>query len=130
MPSLSLPQHSRLGWRCLAWSCVALGAAGTLLPLLPTTPFVLLAAWAAPKGSPRLAAWLQEHRHFGPMLEAWRQHRAIPRRAKWLAVIMLIASWGLLWWLQTAATVLVVLALLFTLVAGYLLSRPSMPGEN
>ncbi len=123
-------EYTRLSWRCLAWSCLVLGAVGTLLPLLPTTPFVLLAAWAAPKGSPRLADWLQRHRHFGPLLEAWSRHRAIPRRAKWLAVLMLTASWALLWWLQTAPLVLAVLALLFTLVAGYLLSRPSLPGEG
>ena len=76
---------SRLVYRCLALACIGLGAIGAVLPLLPTTPFLLVAAWAAPKGSPRLAAWLWEHPYLSPPLVAWRDQRAVPRRAKWLA---------------------------------------------
>ena len=112
------------GWRCLAWSCLGLGTVGAFLPLLPTTPFILLAAWAAPKGSEKLDHWLHHHPHFGPLLLAWKQERALPRRAKWLAVTMLAVSWALLWWLETATGVLLFLALLFCAVAGYLLTRP------
>lgn len=115
----------RLGWLTLAWSCVGLGAAGTILPLLPTTPFVLVAAWAAPKGSPRLALWLDTHPRLGPVLHAWHDHRAVPRRAKWAAAVTLVFSWALLWWLNTATGVLIFLAFLFIAVAAFVISRPN-----
>lgn len=118
----------RLPWQCLTWSCVGLGAAGMVLPLLPTTPFLLVAAWSAPKGSPQLGRWLRNHPRFGPPLQAWRTERAIPARAKVVAVLLLMTSWGLLWWLRSAPGVLVFTALLFIAVAGFVLTRPSPRG--
>lgn len=88
---------SRMAWRCLAYGCIGLGTAGLVVPLLPTTPFLLVAAWAAPKGSPRLARWLWEHPRLGPTLHAWQSQRAVPRRAKRLAAGLLVLSWLVLW---------------------------------
>ncbi len=115
----------QFAWRCLAWSAVGFGVAGVFLPLLPTTPFILLAAWAAPKGSKRLERWLHQHPHFGPLLLDWRHERALPRSAKCLAFTMLALSWALLWWLKTRVEVLLILALLFSAVATYLATRPT-----
>jgi uncharacterized membrane protein YbaN (DUF454 family) len=66
-----------------------LGIAGIFLPLLPTTPFVLLAAACFSRGSTRCEAWLLVHPRFGPMVRDWRQHRAVPLRAKQLALVMM-----------------------------------------
>ncbi|HET7732161.1 MAG TPA: YbaN family protein [Usitatibacter sp.] len=77
----------------LAWACIVLAAAGVVLPILPTTPFLLVAAWAAPRASPRLDAWLTGHPRFGPVLRAWREERAVPTRAKRIAWALLLASW-------------------------------------
>lgn len=115
----------RAGYRLLAYVCVGLALAGVVLPLLPTTPFVLLAAWAASKGSPAFAQWLENHGTFGPIIDNWRTRRAIPVRAKWLACGMLAFSWSMLALLGTATWLLAGLAVFFTALAGYLVSRPS-----
>lgn len=65
---------------------VALGAIGVVLPGLPTTPFLLLAAGCFAKSSPRLYGWLLRNRIFGPLIESWQTHRAIPRRIKHVAL--------------------------------------------
>ncbi|MGD8175468.1 YbaN family protein [Marinimicrobium sp. ARAG 43.8] len=130
-PRLRFLTHLRhLPWQCLTWGCIGLGAAGTVLPLLPTTPFLLIAAWAAPKGSPRLGRWLHNHPHFGPTLHAWRTERAVPKRAKAIALALLISSWLTLWLWQSAPGVLIFTAILFLAVASFLLTRPSPRGVH
>jgi uncharacterized membrane protein YbaN (DUF454 family) len=79
----------RVLWVILAWTALALAALGVVLPGLPTTPFVLVAAWAAAKGSRSLHAWLLAHRLFGPMIRDWQAHGAVSRRAKRSAVGMM-----------------------------------------
>jgi len=115
---------TRLSWACLAWGCIGLGTAGVVLPLLPTTPFILVAAWAAPKASPRLNHWLDHHPVFGPNLHAWRTQRAVPRKAKVIAILLLLSSWWLLFFLGTNKVVLGALAILFSGVTLFLLTRP------
>ncbi|AMD00749.1 YbaN family protein [Halomonas chromatireducens] len=115
---------SRFAWRSLAYGCIGLGAAGIVVPLLPTTPFLLVAAWAAPKGSPRLARWLWQHPRIGPTLTAWQEQRAIPRRAKRLAVVLLAFSWLVLLLGSAPPMVLALTALMFCCVATFVLTRP------
>lgn len=81
-------------WRRLAWAsggvmALLLGIVGIFLPLLPTTPFVLLAAFCFTRGSTRCERWLLAHPRFGPMVRDWREHRAVPLRAKQLATVMM-----------------------------------------
>lgn len=76
----------RLFWFGFGLAATGLGIAGIVLPLLPATPFFLLAAFAFARSSPRLHAWLTGHRRFGPMIADWQRHRAIGRRAKIAAV--------------------------------------------
>ena len=62
-----------------------LSVLGAVLPLLPTVPFVLLAAWCFSKSHPKLEAWLLAHPHMGPLIRNWRERRVVPLRAKQLA---------------------------------------------
>ncbi len=72
----------RAGWLVLGLFFVALGIIGAILPLMPTTIFLILAAGCFARSSPRLEAWLLDHPRFGPTLRAWRSDGAIPGRAK------------------------------------------------
>lgn len=83
------PTWQRLLWLLAGGISLLLGLAGIFLPLLPTTPFVLLAAACFSRGSTRCEAWLLGHPRFGPMVRDWRQHRAVPLRAKQLALVMM-----------------------------------------
>lgn len=68
--------------RILGSLCVALGAIGVMLPLLPTTPILLLAAACFARSSNRLHGWLLKNPTFGPLIDDWEKHRCIPRAAK------------------------------------------------
>ncbi|WP_329574428.1 YbaN family protein [Kingella kingae] len=69
-----------------------LGIIGIVLPVLPTTPFILLTAACWARASPRFHRWLHQHRYFGPMVQNWEERRAVPRRAKYLAWRMMTLS--------------------------------------
>lgn len=74
------------------------GIIGIFLPVLPTTPFVLVAAWCFSRGCARCERWLLEHRRFGPMVHDWRRNRAVPLRAKQLAVVSMVFGSAWAWW--------------------------------
>ncbi|MFO0947195.1 MAG: YbaN family protein [Planctomycetota bacterium] len=74
--------------------CVLLGTAGAFLPLLPTTPFLLLASFFFVRSSPRLHAWLLRNRLFGPFLSDWNQYRGVRRRVKITAASMILLVGG------------------------------------
>lgn len=111
----------------MAAGCVGLGAAGAVLPLVPTTPFLLVAAWAGDRGWPGLARRLEAHPRFGPGLRDWRRHRAIPGRVRALACAMLAISWLILWGLGMSPWWLVVVGTGFVAVAAFVATRPSPP---
>ena len=79
----------RLFWLLIGVVALAAASIGILLPLIPTTPFVLLAAFAFMKSSKRLHDWLLRHRVFGKLIADWRQYGAISRQAKWVSIIPL-----------------------------------------
>ncbi|TDV69890.1 hypothetical protein EC915_102148 [Pseudomonas sp. LP_7_YM] len=102
---------SRILFGILAYVSLAIGIIAIFIPGLPTTEFILLAAWAATKSSPRLSAWLENHRLFGPMLSNWRNGKLIARSAKISATVtMLICAVVMLvvlnhnWWICFAIT--------------------------
>ncbi|MBM3116729.1 YbaN family protein [Jeongeupia naejangsanensis] len=82
-------------WRIAGLLALLLGAIGAVLPLLPTTPFVLLAAFCFARGEPAWHAWLLRHKVFGALIAEWEARGAVPRRAKWAATIMMAVSFGI-----------------------------------
>lgn len=86
----------RYVWAGLGLLFVGLGALGMVLPLLPTTPLLLLALWSFSRSSPRLEHWLYTHRRFGPPLQRWRQHRVVPRSVKFTAYVSMALSLSLM----------------------------------
>lgn len=75
----------RAGLIALGCLMLLLAVIGALLPVMPTTIFLILAAWFFGRSSPRLEAWMLSHPRFGPVLRNWREQGAMPHRAKWLA---------------------------------------------
>lgn len=115
---------ARLLWRALAVLSIALGLVGIVLPGLPTVPFLLLAAWAGSHGWPALEQWLLSHPRFGPPIRRWREHGAVPRRAKWLASLMMTASAAVLLLSSVPLPVQIAVPALMACVAAWLWRRP------
>lgn len=108
---------------------LGLGSLGILVPLLPTTPLVLVAAFAFANSNERLHQWLLDHNVFGPLIHNWRRHRAISRTAKALSVLSMAAILLISWFLDVAMWIIVAQALTLACVAAFILSRPSLPRD-
>ncbi len=101
-----------------------LGIVGVFLPLLPTVPFLLLAAACFARGSERLHVWLMEHPRLGPPIADWHEHGAIRPAAKRAALIAIVLSFTIPLALGAAAWVLGVQAVALTVVTAFILTRP------
>jgi len=83
---------ARIFWLFIGGSSLGLGTLGMFLPLLPTVPFFLLAAFGFSKSSRKIHNWLLNHKVFGPDIQNWNKYRIIRRRAKLMAISAMIAS--------------------------------------
>jgi uncharacterized membrane protein YbaN (DUF454 family) len=118
----------RTTYLLIGHASMAMAFAGIFVPLLPTTPFVLLAAACYSRGSERFHTWLHEHPRFGPMIHSWRKHRALGLRTKIVAVITVVASitWSAI---RLNAPWNVAALLIGAAVLTFLLSRPTAGSE-
>ncbi len=117
----------RAAWLALGGVCVALAMAGALLPLLPTTPFLLLAAFAFARSSPRLHAWIMAHKRFGPLIRDWQEHGAISRRTKQVSVSVMAAMPALSLGLGAPPWTIAVQTAVLSGSAAFILTRPDAP---
>ncbi|MYJ72259.1 MAG: DUF454 domain-containing protein [Rhodospirillaceae bacterium] len=117
----------RAVWFTVGIVALLLAALGAVLPLMPTTVFLLVAAFAFARSSDRWHAWLLSHRVFGPLIADWRDHRAIDRRAKILSAASMAAVFGISLALGAGTLVLAVQAVVLGAAAAFVLSRPSPP---
>ncbi|MCP4186223.1 MAG: DUF454 domain-containing protein [Gammaproteobacteria bacterium] len=76
----------------LGWLSIALGVLGIFLPLLPTTPFILLAAWCFARSSERFHQWLLNHSRLGPIVKAWQSGKGLPRKVRNRTLLVMWAS--------------------------------------
>ncbi len=123
-------QAARGLWLTLGVTTLALGAIGVFVPLLPTTPFVLVSAFAFARSSRRLHDWLLAHRVFGKLIEDWRRYGAIDRQAKLLSVLSMIAVLVISVVLGVPTHAILIQAIVLSASAYFVLSRPSPPDQS
>lgn len=120
----------RLALLAFAWLNVALGLIGAVVPAMPATIFLLIALWAFSKSSRRFHRWLYDHPRWGRGLRAWHEHRAIPPRAKALALATMATSLTVTaLWLSEGWMLPALLAALMVPLAAFILTRPGGPHE-
>lgn len=117
----------RAFWLMVGLVSVAGGVAGIILPLVPTTPFLLLAAFAFARSSPAWHTWLTTHPRLGPPIADWNNHRAISRRAKVWSMIAMVATLGLSVITDVRPMLLAVQAVVLVVVGTFILTRPDRP---
>ncbi|MDK3017861.1 YbaN family protein [Pseudodonghicola flavimaris] len=115
----------RFLWAGLGLISVGLGIVGIFLPLLPTVPFMLLAAFLFSRSSPRLHNWILSHKTFGPLIEDWNRSGAIRPRAKRLATLSIVAVFLVSVVLGVRPLILLIQAAVLGAVLIFLWTRPS-----
>lgn len=125
-----LPAMSRALFLSTGFLLLGLAFLGALLPVMPSTIFVILAAACFARSSPRFEQWLVEHPRFGPSLVAWREHGAILPQAKALALAGMALGYVLfLWSAGPGPWLAAAVALFFVASACYVVTRPSGPRD-
>lgn len=119
-----------LAWRTIAIIALLLGIIGLLLPIMPTVPFLLVAAWAGGKGWPVLEQKLLSHPTYGPQIIAWRKYGVVKRRPKVIASVMMAGSSVMLAWSPAPLAVKLIVIGIMATVAVWLWLRPeAAPAE-
>lgn len=116
---------TRILWLTLGTGAISLAVLGIFLPLLPTTPFLLVAAFAFARSSQQLHSWLLNHPRLGPPILDWNREGAISPRAKAAAVLAIAATFAVSLVLDVGPVVLGIQALVLSAVSAFILSRPS-----
>jgi periplasmic protein TonB len=124
--------HAPLRWGYTLLGClmVVLGIIGAMLPVMPTTIFLLMALACFSKSSPKFEQWLLQHPRFGASLRAWRANRVVPKRAKISACLGMILGLIILAFTPAPWWVVVGVAICELMVAIYLIRRPSSVEEG
>ena len=120
----------RLLWMIGGSISLGVGIIGIILPLLPTTPFLILAAFCYARSSRRLYDWLIHHRIFGPFIEDWRRHGAIRRPAKILATLSMAGVLVISLLLHIATPIILIQAAILSAVLAFIWTRPDGPEDH
>ena len=120
-------KRAQYGYLLIAYAATLFAIAGVFLPLLPATPFLLVAVWAAPKGSRRVHDWIYDQPQFARLINDWHEQGAVPPGAKWLATGMMAVSLATLIWAESHWALVFAMSLFFLGIGGFLWTRPN-PG--
>jgi uncharacterized protein len=114
----------RIFWLGFGWICVGLGAIGAVLPLLPTVPFLLLAAFCFARSSEKVHRWLVEHPKLGPPIADWQSSGSIRRKVKWMATASIIVSFAIPALMGVRPMVLAIQVVALICVSVFIWTRP------
>lgn len=103
---------------------LSVGVIGIVLPLLPTTPFLILAAFCYARSSKRMHDWLLDHRLFGTLIEDWNRHGAIRRSAKILATLSIAVIFAISFLLRVTTPIILIQAAILSAVLVFIWTRP------
>ena len=124
-------QPIRFGLLAAGWSSLGLGIIGIFLPLLPTTPFVLLSAYCFSKSSPRLHHWLTQQPTLGPMIQNWERYGSISKGAKVTATVLMVGLFFVSFLILQIGILLKGLLLFIAVgVLSYIWTRPSLTSQK
>lgn len=112
-------------WLGIGWLSVGLGGVGLALPVMPTVPFLLVAAWAFSRSSPELRERIRNHPRYGATVRAWQERGVVSWVAKAWAIVAMSAGIGLALWLGLDQRIVLAQAVICCAAAIYLLTRPS-----
>ena len=112
-------------WLVLGFISIATGFVGIFLPVLPTTPLMILAAFCFSKSSPRFEAMLLNHKTFGPVILDWREKGAIAPNIKLVAIGTMVAVFVLSLVLEVKVSVLVIQFVCLSAAAAFIVTRPN-----
>jgi hypothetical protein len=118
---------ARYLWLALGFAATGCGIVGAALPLIPTTPFLLLAAFCFARSSPRFHGWLIGHKRFGPLIRNWQRHGSIDPASKRLSIVVMGAAFAASWLAGLPGWLLALQALALAGSAAFILTRPSGP---
>lgn len=115
-------RHTLFAAGCLF---LVIGAIGMVVPMLPGTVFLILAAWCFARTSPRFEAWLLNHRWLGPSVRRWQETGAIPPVVKLFALMSFVGTFTGSWYFGAPEAVLIGLGIVFLALAVFIVTRPS-----
>ena len=120
----------KLFWLLAGLASIAIAAVGVVLPLLPATPFLLIAAFAFARSSTRLNRWLREHRSFGPMIDDWHRDGSIDYKVKRTSIIVILMTPVITWLFDAPIWVIAGQIVVLSAAATFILTRPSPPNRS
>ena len=127
-PKLFLKIHKPIFFTIAVLS-LSLGYIGIIIPGLPTTVFILIAAWAFSKCSTRFTYWIENHKIFGPMILNWQKYKGLSRKAKKFAILSIISSYTLTIYLVFSTVGDLIFGLSGVILCVWLATRPEPPLE-
>ena len=117
----------RIFWLCLGFCSLFLGIIGILLPLLPTTPFLLLCAFSFSRSSKLCYNWLVSHAYLGKPIQDWQANGSIARKTKIFALVTIVATFAVSIALSVPVIVLWTQAIILSVVSLFIITRPEKP---